>query len=636
MKANKSRIAFALVLLTLTYIMAGCSNPDNTTASSSTSPDITAQLSASTTTDVPATDTSETPVIETDESANSEQPATFAPYQLTETQRNSINMLNHLVVFTQEVNGSKNSRLFLEEAYSSLYNNTNPNAVDERTQVEINYLFDRIEEYRMTAVKRNRLEFIYEQNQAQALRDAVPNPLALMSTVRSFNLAGLITSVVYMAVDSMTSYQSSSAQSDLQYLKDGWELDDEQARTLHNMRKGTFNYMVDTVRQFQLPGTLALNEKTVANFVEWKGYTNNQQKIQLFEDNVTTYEAFGPYWLTLAECYYANQDYQKCLDAVERYESLGSRVFRNDYEYAKTLPLAIAAAEHQLTGADYEAAVTHYAKAIDNNTENEEWALRYFTAQTYIDLYSKTNNADYLAEAYRLARSNVSYLLTRQLELNAAYLAEVKETETPKDATGQQKQEITQYNKLMKEERKTALPPVYEPLYLNYDLLFALTDELTMDDEETSHVNGILHENGDALFLSKPIDLLFWFTETESIDITQVESRFTGSEIVLPAAYLTDGTAITATVVHGEETVVLDDWKLNRVERANADDLWSFMAHYTSEKAKAHKFVAESQIVIEVIPKKGSDAQSMTFMYKTIPTKKLVFLDAIDFQRVEI
>lgn len=113
-------------------------------------------------------------------------------FDLTETQHNSINMLNHLTVLTQEINSSKNSKLYLEQAYSSIRNNYHPNAIDDRTLGELNSLLDTLENYRMVAVKRERLNYIYEQNQAQALRDAVPNPLGLLSTVQSFNLASLV------------------------------------------------------------------------------------------------------------------------------------------------------------------------------------------------------------------------------------------------------------------------------------------------------------------------------------------------------------------------------------------------------------------------------------------------------------
>lgn len=102
---------------------------------------------------------------------------------ITTTQRNSINILNYITFLSQEINDAKDSRVFLETAYSALINNTYPNAVDARTQAQITSLLDTLEGYRMITVKRERIEFIYEQNRAQALRQAIPNPLALLSVV---------------------------------------------------------------------------------------------------------------------------------------------------------------------------------------------------------------------------------------------------------------------------------------------------------------------------------------------------------------------------------------------------------------------------------------------------------------------
>lgn len=77
--------------------------------------------------------------------------------------------------------------------------------------------------------------------------------------------------------------------------------------------------------------------------------------------------------------------------------------------------------------------------------------------------------------------NNVNCLVNEQRELNAVYLAPVVEAEEPKGATKEQKEEIKAYNKMLKEIRKTELPPVSEPLLLNCELLFALADELAID-----------------------------------------------------------------------------------------------------------------------------------------------------------
>ncbi len=44
--------------------------------------------------------------------------------ELTIEQKNAIAMLNYITVLTQEINSSKNSRVCMEDAYSTLINNT--------------------------------------------------------------------------------------------------------------------------------------------------------------------------------------------------------------------------------------------------------------------------------------------------------------------------------------------------------------------------------------------------------------------------------------------------------------------------------------------------------------------------------
>lgn len=272
---------------------------------------------------------------------------------LTDEQANAIAMLNYITVLTQDVNASKNSRLSMEAAYSSLINNTYPNAVDNRTLSQLTSLLDIMEGYRMVAVKRDRLEYIYEQNQAQAIRAAVPNPLGLISAVRSYRPSKIAASLAYMAIDSITSYTTYTSETELQYLKDGWALDDEEASVLHESRKGTFAYMINIVGKYALPGDLTLTENSVEEFVKWKNNENVVSRIQFLESNQATYQSYGGYWLLLAQSYYDNGDYSKCLNAIRTYEGMNTRIFRKNYELAKVLPSTISAAEEIYSGAEY-------------------------------------------------------------------------------------------------------------------------------------------------------------------------------------------------------------------------------------------------------------------------------------------
>ena len=94
-------------------------------------------------------------------------------------QRKAVNMLNYITVLTQEINASKGSRVFLDSVKSSLQNNLALSAIDRETQKQITNLWRTIDGYIMAAVKRERLEYIYEQSKAQSIREAIPNPLVV-------------------------------------------------------------------------------------------------------------------------------------------------------------------------------------------------------------------------------------------------------------------------------------------------------------------------------------------------------------------------------------------------------------------------------------------------------------------------
>ena len=544
--------------------------------------------------------------------------------ELDSEQKNAIAMLNYITVLTQEINSSKNSRLYLEEAYSNLINNTYPNAVDGKTLRQMSGLLDIMESYRMIAVQRDRLQFIYEQNQAEALSAALPDPHSVMSLVLApKDPVRLVTALANMAFDAYSSYSTYSEQNALSYLKEGWALDDDEAEVLHESRKNTFTYMISIVKEYGLPGELALTEKTVEEFVKWKNSTNNTGRIQFLESNKNTYQSFGGYWLTLAESYYKSGDYKKCLDAVKTYESMDVRIFRYDHELAKVLPMAIVAAEKTYNAKDYTTYAREKAQQIIDNTEHDSWALRYFAAQTLVDLYGKTKDKKDLNKAYSITMDNVNYLVARQQELNEGFLSKVKETPVRKGASKREKKVIEDYNKMLKEERKTEMAPVYEPLKLNCDLLNSLADELKVSASERKKIDGILHPDNAQIFLSDPLDAQYWFQNEGDVPSSKdVEIAYGGTVLILPVEYITTDAEITATVKepgNGTSTVIAD-WKLDKVQRGDEGVLSSFEAAYTSKEAKKIEWKPNSTISVDIRPNKGIDLV-YHFEFKTEGTK---------------
>lgn len=551
-------------------------------------------------------------------------------------QSNAINMLNYLRALTQEIRASSNSRIYLEECYSTLLNNTHPNAVDQATLDEVMYLLDALENYRMIAVKRERLQHIYEQNKAQAIRDAVPNPIALLSAVHSPDPKAIVSSMIYMAVDSYTSYESSSSAADLQFLIDGWQLDDEESAELHNSRKQLFTYMINMVNTFELQGAHALNEDLVDEFVFWKNNENVVRRLQFLETNLESYKNFGPYWLTLAESYFVSNDYQKCLDAVASYEKLNMNIFRKDYDYAYVLPMLIVSAEKTMDETSYIKTSDIYCQKILDNTDNDDWDMRYFVAQIYIDLNLKSNNQDYLQRAYEIILNNVNYLVDEQRTLNSEYLAEIVEEKAVKGESKDTKKEREQYNKMLKEQRKIELPPVSEPLLLNCEMLFALAEKLDISEYEKEKIEHILHTNNEALFLFNHLDSKFYFDKKqEATDSDLIDVSFTGKEFAIPVKYLSKNTAISVKVDSESVSASYDVWKLSKVERKEKGNIDSFMAVYRCESAE---FNGAEDITIIVTPDSSNDTKQYIFTYQSEKPEyfgvKVGFLPDVKFNRI--
>ena len=574
--------------------------------------------------------------IHADSNRNDHISSTYEAKEAIEN-NNYVAMLNYVSLINSEINKSSNSKLVLEEIYSSLMNNTAPSAIDSRTQVQLTDMLETIDNYRMIDVKRERLQYIYDQNKAQALRNAVPNPLGLLSATRSFSLASLIGSVVYMAVDAKTSYDSAMASAELEYLQDNWALDDEATKALNHSQEALFNYMIDMVHKSNMPDEYALSNTKIDEFVDYRNKTNVDRKIQYFESNKRTFEKFGPYWLSLAECYFQIEEYAKCLTAVKEYESLNYRIFRKDHEFSRIIPLAIVSIQE--VEKDKEEAneqILHYLSALISNLETKDWSLRYFAAQTYLDLYSTTKDKSFLDAAYKLTKDNVNYLIDQQTTLNTTYLSKIQKKPVPKDATKTEKKDIEKYNKMLEAERKKELPPVNEALYLNCDLLFALADRVNISEQEKDQIERILHgrKKEDPLFLTTPLDELYYFDEIEAVSDYDVE--YSEDSITLPANLLSNNFQINVLIENDNEKKEVTDWTVEKVDRGKeTSNVESFRVRLLSESIKNYKYEDGTLINIEIIPVIGGQCEPLEAKFITHVKPKLKVFKDITFERTK-
>jgi len=639
MEKTMFRKALALLLvLSLLFSIAGCGVNQVEKESDTTVPTNTGDAIISTTPEFPSSETtqpqdvdirpegpsdqteptlSEEDRLKAEEEARqeeerikAEEAARQEEERLRTEQLNSFSMMYFLAITAEEIRTSKDNRLILNDIYTSLLNDINPGAIDELTQDHLKNLRDIIKSYLSISTKRDRLQFIYNQEKAAAIRSAVPNPLAILSVSNSFDWKKLAVSVVYTAVDSYNNYKGASENADMNFLMSGWELDDEEVATVQKNRDRAFDYMVDMVQEYGLDGMLTLNEKAIEKFSEICAIESAPERIKRLEAEEETYQLLGNYWLELAGCYFETSQYSKCLNCVDKYNELSTGIYRQDFNYVRILPKAIVAAQETYTGEKYISVVGGYADDIIKNTSTEDWATRYFAAQVYLDLYSRTNDQTYLSSAYKIASENVTVLLQGQRDLNTAYLNPVVEVtaEEPdyrymtdsekKEAEKEYKAEkkrVKAYNKELKDARKTELPSLYEPLVLNFELLFALADEIKISASDKSEIEAILQTESSGIFIVKPINQAYSFTSSNP----QYTVEISKDEIVIPADLLTSESTITVSIRDGNTTTDLNDFTISKVDRQGTT-IDTFKVHMSSKEFKKYKWTANSEITIEI------------------------------------
>ena len=633
----RSRILrIVAVVLTFCFLLTGCSifSKSDDTSSEANNPSAVLDEPSAVPTFKPVDhndqkDPNENPQDQTDENDGFEAEETQRPSILTEEEKQhaeqlkSFSMMYYLAITAEDIRTSKDNRLLLDDIYTSLLNDINPGAIDEITQDHLRNLRDIIKSYLQISTKRERLQFIYNQSKASAIRSAVPNPLAILSTTRSLNWKQLAISAVYTTVDSFVNYKNASDAADMEFLMSGWDLDDEEIATVQKNRDRAFDYMVDMVQAYGLDGKMTLNEKSIEKFAEICRIESVPERIRRLVSEEKTYRLLGNYWLELAECYFETSKYDKCLECIENYRDLSIGIYRQDYNYVRVLPMAIVSAQNTYTGRRYISIAKEYADAIMSNTSTEDWSIRYFAAQVYLDLFSRTGDKEYLLKAYWIAYDNVTVLLQGQRDLNNTYLNDVKEikieepdyrymSEKQKSAKKEEykaeQKRLKEYNKAIKEKRKTELPPLYEPLVVNCELLFALAEEMNISDSDRKEIEAILATETNGIFLSKPVNDRYSFGKEPVSYLIE----FNEDEIVIPANLLTAEAQISVTVTEGTSSETFNDCAVTKVER-KGDTVESYKAYVVSKTLKKHEWTADSKVTVTI---KYTDAYDETIDFK--------------------
>lgn len=182
-----------------------------------------------------------------------------------------------------------------------------------------------------------------------------------------------------------------------------------------------------------------------------------------------------------------------------------------------------------------------------------------------------------------------------------------------------EKKRVDAYNKALKETRKTELPPLYEPLIVNCDLLFALADKLNISNEKQLWIENILQTKDNGVFLSDAINNRYSFNEQSS----NISIVYDGNTIEVPVNLLSQGATISVEVkmplsTGGYATTTYSDWNINSVKR-DGDSLDLFTAYYSSSTIKKIDWAVGAEITVSIY--NGESYEPIVFHFKVTECK---------------
>ena len=546
---------------------------------------------------------------------------------------NSAILLNHLVLCAYEAQTSCHDRLYLEKIFADTLDNINNDALDTETKAEIDQFKSALEPLRMPAEKREKLRLFYQNTQAHALRSVVDDPASLLSHWHKFGLSDLVNAGLYMPADSSESYAAVQSPVQLYYYQDHPSFDEDQMSVLAKARDGLMTYLASYVKAKELPAQFALSAATASDFANLLN-SSAQERVQFLSDNAETYSELPDYWALLAESCYETGDYKQCLNAIETYVQKQAHVYQTDRTYGHLIPLAVICLQETVNIAVTRVRqIEPYIERLILNTTKEDWAERYFAAMAYTEITRASDNPwakeKYLDNAYAILRSVTADLAAEQRDRNAAYLGDAIQLKAPSGASKAEKKEIRDLNILLKEDRKTGLPPVSEALMLSADFLKGLGEKMEIAKEET---DAILYPSQSPLFLNPYLESLYGNgnTQPEPPEIT-----FDKKKITVPASAINYDYDLKVTVEHGSDIYIFDDWTVSNVKRVNAKDAGSFIAELTSENNSHMKYQEDMIVHVELIPTALAPCETYSVKYKTVPTKIFFFFNSVKLERID-
>lgn len=321
------------------------------------------------------------------------------------TPEEELKLTRKLLYETSRVLVSQNNRTVLDEISSFDWH---PDISLTNSHYIADFRND-ISEFKSIDVKRERLEYIYNQKKSMEIASLVPNALSVATVAfSSGDPKRAIIAVAGTALSSINSYLTTKQKNELEKIQDQWNLDDEASKVFNNLTNSIFINLTVLSQNYGFSRSDFASPETIKEFVRIAEDENTTAKdiIMRFVGNRTEEELskFSDYWRIIATAYYELEDYKSALSSIKKYEECFEDVFYHDENYAQMMMIkAYCIDELSIDKTKIVDELVEIADAIYNNfREDEGWVQKYYCYQLYMDIADYTGDKSYLVKAFAL------------------------------------------------------------------------------------------------------------------------------------------------------------------------------------------------------------------------------------------
>lgn len=321
------------------------------------------------------------------------------------TPEEELRLTRKLLYETSRVLVSQNNRAVLDEIYLNTLDFYQDTSITNSQYIAD--FKDDIVEFKSIDVKRERLEYLYNQKKSMQIASLVPNALSVATIAfSSGNPKRAIIAIAGTALSSVSSYLTTKQQNELDMIQSKWELDDEGSRVFNNLTNSLFLNLTALAHEYGFSREDYASPITLQNFIKLVEDENTTAKDIIQRCVGTTIETelsrFSDYWRVVGTAYYELGDYNSALSAIKKYEECYEDVFFHDENYAQMMMIkAYCIDELSFNKTEIIDELVEIADAIYSNfLEEEGWEQKYYCYQIYKDVAKYTADKNYLVKAF--------------------------------------------------------------------------------------------------------------------------------------------------------------------------------------------------------------------------------------------